>query len=192
MRQHFVIAFGGSGARSIEALTYLAASNCISSSLHILIVDPDETNGNVSEALRQLRRYQSVQSTVTRLASSPDTNAFFSIPINRGLPPSSFLWTNPQPNTEFQTLLQYSTQSPEEQQLLQLLYDEGDMALTFEKGYVGRAHVGSLDLLRNLTARMKEAASDDEAASQGSVDSLQAFFDHCAQRRNSPTEQSCW
>jgi hypothetical protein len=174
MSQNFVIAFGGTGARSIEALTYLAASNAINAPMHVLIVDPDESNGNVSEAVRQLRRYYSLQAKIQR--QDTDRPSFFSLPVNAGLGDGSFLWTNPQPNEEFQTLIEFASQRAEEQDLLKLLYDQSDLNLTFEKGYIGRAHIGSLDLLRNLEAQIVNATRDDSEVERNDSGALQVFF----------------
>jgi hypothetical protein len=175
MPQNFVISFGGTGARCMEAILYLAAAGSIRTPLQLLIVDPDETNGNVAETLKQLRRYQSIQKSVI----SPTTNGpppFFSTPVNEGLAASSFMWSNPQPNQEFQTLIQYASQTSAEKGLLDLLYDESDLALTFEKGYVGRAHIGSLDLLRNLQAQIEWAAKDDVPKDSNKTEALLLFF----------------
>lgn len=174
MSQNFVIGFGGTGARCVETLAYVAASRSIKVPMHVLIVDPDESNGNVSEAVKQLRRYQTICANVE--AVGEHERAFFSTPLNAGLGEASFLWTNPQPNQEFQTLIQYSEQPETEKALLNLLYDESDMSLTFEKGYIGRAHIGSLDLLRNLESQIRNAASENDNVDRSKGGALQAFF----------------
>lgn len=172
MSQQFVLAFGGTGARCAEALTYLLASRSIRLPTHVLIVDPDQTNGNVSIALEQLRRYHAIQKNI---AAVDGEGAFFSTPLNATLPQESFAWSNPQQNVEFGTLLEYAAQGQNEKALLDLLYDEDDMRLSFEKGYIGRAHIGSLDLLRTLEHQVTRAvaAADDE---QGSPDAMLLFF----------------
>jgi hypothetical protein len=158
MTQNFVMAFGGTGARCIEALTYLAASNAVHGPVHVLVVDPDETNGNVSEALKQLRRYHEIQAQV-RANDDGDTPPFFSTHLNDGLGTDSFFWANPSPNVEFGTLINYAAHDADSRALLDLLYDPDDIRLTFEKGYIGRAHIGSLDLMRTLREQITTAAT---------------------------------
>ena len=172
MSQQFVLAFGGTGARCAEALTYLLASRSIRTPTHVLIVDPDETNGNVSIALAQLHRYHAIHKMLT---PADGEGAFFSTPVNAELPAESFSWSNPQKHEEFGTLLQYAAQGPNEKALLDLLYDEDDMRLSFEKGYIGRAHIGSLDLLRTLEHQVTRAveAGDDV---HGRTDAMLLFF----------------
>ena len=172
MTQNFVMAFGGTGARCMEALTYLCAADAIKTPVHLLIVDPDETNGNVSQALSQLRRYQTINQRVEpheRRGIRP----FFSTGVNKGLEEKSFFWANPSPNTEFSALIEYQAQGADARALIDLLYDEGDLALTFEKGYIGRAHIGSLDLLRTLQAQIASAAHPEGARQ---ADSMVVFF----------------
>lgn len=174
MTQNFVMGFGGTGARCMEALAYLAASRSITEPLHMLVVDPDETNGNVVQCLDQLRRYQSIQQHVAPNRES-GARPFFSTPLNADLGSESFLWANPQPNTAFQELIEYTAQPEDTRALLDLLFDESDLKLTFEKGYIGRAHIGSIDLLRTLETQIRTIASssDDDRARP---DAMRSFF----------------
>lgn len=48
MSQQFVIAAGGSGVRATEALIHLCASGLGPDTLHLLVVDVDNTNGNLT------------------------------------------------------------------------------------------------------------------------------------------------
>jgi hypothetical protein len=171
MTQNFVMAFGGTGARCVEALTYLAASNAVQAPLHLLIVDPDETNGNVGEALKQLRRYHTIQEQV-RPSTDAETPPFFSTRLNTDLGSDSYFWANPSPNVEFGSLINYAAHDADARALLDLLYDKEDMRLTFEKGYIGRAHIGSLDLMRTLRDQITTAAADE----RDRPDSMLQFF----------------
>jgi hypothetical protein len=173
MVKNFVLAFGGSGVRCVEALSYLCAARCIREPVHILIVDPDAANGNVDDVKSQLQRYHAIQQHVR--PGSAETGAFFSTPLNGSFGAESFLWQYPNQNQAFGTLIEYSAQRPEHQQLLDLLYDEDDLGMSFEKGYVGRAHIGSLDLLGTLQQAAKVAAAGEEEAAAGD-DPLRIFF----------------
>src|SRR5690349_4020574 len=129
MAQNFVLAFGGTGARCMEAVLYLIASGSIREPMHLLLIDPDETNGNVRNTIEQLRRFQAVQGH-SRGPMSGSAPGFFRTPVNDGLGPESGVWTNPQPNTQFRTLMHYSALGSAERGLLQLLYDEDDLDLS--------------------------------------------------------------
>ena len=173
MARNFVIAFGGTGVRCAEALAYLCASRSIREPVHVLLVDPDASNGNVDEAHAQLQRYYTLQ---TQVRPDPAGRAFFSTPLNPGEGPESFLWQYPNQHQQFSTLIDYSIQDPSHQQLLQLLYDQDDLDLSFEKGYIGRAHVGSLDLLRTLRRALENAAEEKPGEEANNADPLRVFF----------------
>lgn len=173
MARNFVIAFGGTGVRCAEALTYLCASRSIREPVHVLLVDPDASNGNVDLAHAQLQRYYALQGQVNPDAAG---RAFFSTPLNPGEGPESFLWEYPNQHQQFSTLIDYGTQHPSHQQLLQLLYDQDDLDLSFEKGYIGRAHIGSLDLLRTLRRALEKAATEKDGEEASSADPLRIFF----------------
>lgn len=172
LTRNFVVAFGGTGARCVEALTYLCASGYLSDPLHVLVVDPDMTNGNVDDTLRQLQRYRTLHDQV---APNIDASPLFSTKLNDGCKPTSFRWEYPNPNQPFSTLIRYQQQPEPQQALLNLLYDDDDLTLSFGRGYWGKAHVGSLDLFRTLRYAMEETA-EAIGESQESEQPLQVFF----------------
>jgi hypothetical protein len=58
----FFIGVGGSGAKVAEALIYLAACGGVPSNrIHVLLVDPDVSNGNVERAQRALELYKTAR-----------------------------------------------------------------------------------------------------------------------------------
>jgi hypothetical protein len=175
MAQNFVLAFGGTGARCVEAVLYLITCGGIREPAHVLLVDPDETNGNVRNAIEQVRRYQTIQRHA-RDTSQKDSSGFFVTPVNEDLGPESGVWANSQANTQFRTLIQYNAHNDVERGLIDLLYDEDDLDLSFEHGYVGRAHIGSLDLLRTLQTQIQTAATQSDNTQGTARDSLQSFF----------------
>lgn len=161
MARNFVLGFGGTGARCLEAITYLQAAGCLEQDLHLLLVDPDVSNGNVTLARDQFQRYHRIQGSLDpRVAEAP----FFRDRINPDHDTDSFFWEYPSgQRRSFSSFLSYPRLSEEERDLVNLLYDKDDLDMTFEDGYVGRAHVGSLNLLRTLE-RALEPFRDDDAA----------------------------
>lgn len=170
MAQNYLIAFGGTGARCVEAVTYLCAAGAITAPLRVLIIDPDQANGNVDLTRQQLVRYHELHSRLS--ASTEGIRPFFHTGLNEGLDTDSFFWQYPNANQPFGTLIELLRQRPEHQDLLGLLYDEDDIGLSFEQGYIGRAHIGSIDLLQTLQSAVI-AAADPKAST--SADALQSF-----------------
>lgn len=170
MASNFLITFGGTGARCAESVAYLLASRCIKQPVHVLIVDPDTANGNVKIARDQLGRYQTVQKEVR------GNGSFFRTPLNEGLDSTSLFFQYPGAFTPFSTTIQFHEQQEEHRELLELLYDDSDMGLSFEKGYVGRAHIGSVDLFNVLKRSLRNAADEGEGAQRDQNTSLREFF----------------
>ena len=63
---NFVLAFGGTGARCAEALAHLAAARVLAEPTYVLLVDPDENNGNTQRAVDQLARYHVLHAALER------------------------------------------------------------------------------------------------------------------------------
>ncbi|HEV7904651.1 MAG TPA: hypothetical protein VGO96_12480, partial [Pyrinomonadaceae bacterium] len=57
---HYFIGVGGTGARCMEAVLYLAACGLFTENLHILLIDPDANNGNSSGAEGLMEYYYQV------------------------------------------------------------------------------------------------------------------------------------
>lgn len=160
MVQNFILGFGGTGARCLEAVTYLQAAGCLNQDVHVLLVDPDVSNGNVTLARDQLQRYHRLQGKLDPRATQAP---YFRDRVNPDHDTDSFFWEYPSgQGRSFSSLLNYASLGEEKRRLLSLLYDKNDLNLTFENGYVGRAHIGSLDLLRTLE-RALEPFHDDAA-----------------------------
>ena len=162
---NFVLAFGGTGARCAETLAYLAATRAIRAPMYILLVDPDENNGNTQLAADQLARYHRLHA----LVDSPDNGSplpFFSTALN--VKPGdvgardggdSFFWKYGSASRRWREIIGYRMgDSTGMNGVYDLLYDESDMEMSFEKGYVGRSHIGALDVF--LTFRRATGESE--------------------------------
>lgn len=178
MSRLFILAFGGTGARCAEAFTYLMASGAVKQPCHILIIDPDQGNGNVDQARKQLLRYLEIHRQLQSSAKDDDA-PFFGTALNAGEP--TFFWSNPSGGSTWSSSLGFATLDENTREFLGCLYDQDDLDLSFEEGYVGRANIGSLDLLRTLRSASEEAMSEANAATadgrvKGPIDSLHHFF----------------
>jgi hypothetical protein len=167
MSRNFLLAFGGSGARVAEAMAYLCAAGTVRDPLHVLVIDPDHSNGNVKDTLDQLQRYQQIRGALTPTDAE---RPVFSTGLNDGLTGSSFAWQYPNKTASFESLIDFGIQRREHRDLLSLLFDEGDLEMTFGQGYVGRAHVGSLDMFRTLRNALAEIAAQERQRRENARD----------------------
>src|SRR5690349_24703778 len=58
----YVIAVGGTGARCLEAISYFAAAGLFTNDMHVLVLDPDQNNGNGKRTQQIIRQYCTLQS----------------------------------------------------------------------------------------------------------------------------------
>ncbi len=174
MEPLFVLAFGGTGSRCLEALTYLAAARVLRAPMHVLMIDPDQSNGNVDMARSQLLRYHRIHDKIEGGGDEEGSHpAFFSTPINASLPPSGFFWQHDSTNNFFRDQIGLSSLDEDSRQLVELLYDSHDLnQIDLSKGYWGRSHIGSLDLFQTLGSRTVSLQN----ASDESPDALEVFF----------------
>lgn len=145
----------------MEAFSYLQASGLVGQPTQVLLVDPDTANGNTATARGQLTRYHAIQSKLRYPVQAPAS--FFSDPVNPDDPTSSVSWEYPTPPQPFQSVLQYAAQPAGTRGLLELLYDQNDLELSFEQGFVGRAHIGSFDVFRTFRAELETGRFGDDA-----------------------------
>lgn len=151
----FLVGFGGTGARVLEASLYLGASGYARKSMHMVMIDPDKANGNVMHLKQQADAYRQIQAEVAK-APMLDADSLFSLPLNPDAESQSFAWEYPLSTAPFSDLL-HTQGDAKARKLFELLYDADDMEMQFDQGYVGRAHIGSLDMFRVLEAAAKRA-----------------------------------
>src|SRR6266404_4657694 len=61
MSEHYLIAIGGTGSRCLEAIIHLSAAGLFQSPMHVLIIDPDQNNGNSIKVRTLLTSYHALQ-----------------------------------------------------------------------------------------------------------------------------------
>lgn len=171
MPKDYIIAIGGTGARCLESVMYLAAAGLFSKSLHVLMIDPDQNNGNSVRTKRVLPLYHTVhncdqprdvkQRSLLSKGKQLAEPALFSAAINldnhapdRQHP---FFWIDPNRNDrEFKDAIDYNSLSKEFQSFISLFYDDEDLGMNMGKGYRGRPNIGAVTLTADLKRTIKK------------------------------------
>ncbi|MGH9751930.1 MAG: hypothetical protein ACREA2_04035 [Blastocatellia bacterium] len=164
MAKDYLIGIGGTGARCAEALIYLTAAGLFKNNLHLLLIDPDQNNGN-SEAAKRLvesyallhRQTQPANPQRKRMLGIPsqklDPPTLFRARINRGSDDIAIpvAWHSPNDATiTFSRLINHQTLPDTLKAFLDLFYTHDDLDMTMEAGYRGRTNVGSVALKQDL------------------------------------------
>src|SRR5581483_3802195 len=94
MPKNYLIAIGGTGSRCLEAAVYLTAAGVFKEPLHLLIIDPDQNNGNSTKARQIITDYHALHLArqpknaqprgLLRLGAKMPDPTLFQSPINSG------------------------------------------------------------------------------------------------------------
>jgi hypothetical protein len=162
----YVIGVGGTGARCLEAITYLTATGLFTRPLYALMIDPDQNNGNLKRTGRLIdiyHRLQQCSQPATPTASGAfgllrkalDEPGVFKSPVNhpgRGeRPQDPTSWRNPKlPSRTFEQAIDFTGQPPDFKDFLRLFYQGGDLSMPLNIGYRGRTSIGAVALKLDL------------------------------------------
>lgn len=182
----YVIGVGGTGARSLESLTYLAAAGLFTRPLYVLIIDPDQNNGNSKKTRQVVDWYHQLQrcdqpSNPTRSGifgfgrKKLPPPVVFSAPINHSgqgaRHQSPVFWRNPNmPSRTFEQAIDFSRQTTDFQDFIRLFYQESDLQMPLNIGYRGRTSIGAVALKIDLDGTV----SDEGGGLHELVNNLQA------------------
>ncbi len=150
----FLIAGGGTGAKVAEALVHLCAAGMAPRRVHILLVDADTTNGNLQRALHTTRAYQAVQRWPWAVETT--TGGLF----KKDKTYLQIFGTELSVTTLTETLDTTrdggiaNGASPDEQLILDLLYDADEQTASCDDGFRARPNLGCLVLADHLATEL--------------------------------------
>jgi len=164
MAENYLIAIGGTGSRCMEAVIHLAAVGLFQSPLRVLIIDPDQNNGNSVKvrtlitnyhALHQARQpSQAERKRMFGWEKMPEPRLFqasLNIKSDDANAQQPIFWLNPNPaQRRFGELIQYQAQQDEFKSFLDLFYEPNDLEMVLDVGYRGRTNVGAVALKQDL------------------------------------------
>jgi hypothetical protein len=156
---HYFIGVGGTGARCLEAVVYLAAAGLVEGNLHVLLIDPDANNGNSSVAEGLMGYYYLVHREQQprnaqfpgrlRTQNAPPPVLFQSRINDNGQFPAR--WNAQQRNNRrFSEIVEYASRPPKLRSFIDLFYQSSDLSMDLEVGYQGRTNVGAVALKQDL------------------------------------------
>jgi hypothetical protein len=165
MARNYLIAIGGTGSRCLEAAIYLAAVGMFEKPLHVLIIDPDQNNGNSVKARTLVTQYHALH--LARQPQQAEAKGFIwggaKLPKPQLFQPSlnlkgasataqhGIFWHNPNPaQRRFGEVIQYQAQDDKLKSFLNLFYEPSDLEMVLDVGYRGRTNVGAVALKQDL------------------------------------------
>jgi len=157
----FLITGGGTGAKVAESLVHLCAAGLGPDSVHILLVDSDTANGNLRRTKETIRNYQQLQEWPWSVRTRAEEGSFGAETTSTidlfGSDIQKYEITE-EIDTVHQGGLETSVQSEGMQNVLDLLYDNGEQRATCEDGFRARPNLGCLLMSDHLNEQLRYGA----------------------------------
>lgn len=165
MPENYLIAVGGTGSRCMQSVIHLAAAGLFQEPMHVLIIDPDQNNGDSVKTRTLVTNYHALHlASQSRQAEKkrrvvgweklPLPHLFQSgmnVTVGEVNTQQSIFWHNPNPaQRRFGEVIQYQEQKDEFKKFLDLFYEPNDLEMVLDVGYRGRTNVGAVALKQDL------------------------------------------
>ena len=144
-----LIGIGGTGAKTIEALTLLCAAGRGPQALSVIFLDPDTANGNIERSREAFEAYRSCRTPDNGatwgdagLLSTALSGGEVVTPFENDVAPTLSGWL------KYDALQQ---QRPEMADLIDVLYTEEEKETPLEKGFRGHPSIGSAVMAGQVT-----------------------------------------
>ena len=154
MARLFIFGIGGTGSRVIKSLTMLLASGVDISADEIIpiVIDPDESNGDLERTLDILQKYQEIRSeldfegngffktkitTLNQITEDPEAQLM--------LPNFHFELTNVK-NQRFKQFIDIDNLSSNNSALIHALFSSSNLESSMDVGFKGNPNIGSVVL----------------------------------------------
>ena len=150
---HYFISIGGSGSKTLEALTHLCISGNMpdNSKLNVLAIDPDVGNGNLERSSAALNNYDIFQS----LAVGNDT-PLFKTKVSLIKP---FPWNPTEHDKTLDDLMGYQTYSGTPLgSLYEVLYTRKERGTSLNEGFRGHPSIGAAVLAKKYSVRTGDSS----------------------------------
>lgn len=143
---NFLIAIGGSGIRCLSSFLHFCAMGLGSEDIHILVVEPDTTHGNLEQLRGQIDAYQRCQSYLKINRDDP----IFSSMLHE--PEKSLNWS-PVEGESLSKLLNYRAgfaRGPlgSYNDFCNLFFSQNELQFPLDRGFRGRPSVGAIAMSR--------------------------------------------
>ena len=153
MTSNFLIGLGGTGAKCVEAFTYLAACGIGPESAWVGLLDQDRSNGNATRTQQLLADYSTLREML-RAPGGVDIGSSCSLLSTRIVQPGGGWAWAPDGNSSQSLALMagYGGLPAQQQALMQGLFTTAERELTLDEGFRQRPALGAAVTLKNVSA----------------------------------------
>ena len=138
MGKYNIVAIGGTGAKCLEAIVHLCSTGLGPDELFVLVVDSDESNGNIEKLKKVITNYQECYRILAPSSSIFRTKIDFS--------KEKITWSPARLGESLANYFRYDTLISSYKELgdiCNLLYSQPELNLKWDKGFCGRSSIGA-------------------------------------------------
>lgn len=144
MTRHYLIGIGGTGARVIEAVTYLCAAGHGPEELSLFLIDPDQGNGNLSRTKTLIGNYNECQ----KRFRDRNSNRVKLFRTRITTPPESMIWSIfDDQNATLGNYIQYDNlkqSQPSLADFASVLFSGRELSEPLNEGFRGHPSIGAV------------------------------------------------
>lgn len=147
MAKLYVFGIGGTGSRTLRALTMLLASGvrCDFETIVPIIIDPDMSAADMTRTVDALNRYMAVRKALD--FNSANENQFFKTEISHLQDMDSFKLTlENTENVTFKDFIKLNQMDTESKALMSMLFSQANLDSDMVVGFKGNPNIGSIVL----------------------------------------------
>ena len=162
MAKLYVFGIGGTGSRTLRALTMMLASGveCKFDTVVPVIIDPDASAADMSRTVDAMTRYMEVRKSLD--FNSANENCFFKTEICPIQDMSTFKLTlENTENVAFRDYMKTNQMEPPSKALINMLFSQDNLNSFMEVGFKGNPNIGSVVLNQFSTSDAYKAFSNN-------------------------------
>jgi hypothetical protein len=144
MQKNVLIGIGGTGSRVIESVIHLCAAGLGPDKLSIIIIDPDEANGNLTHTKTLIKQYSDLRKRFKNIAGNDCFKTEIVVPPDD----NSFVWNIF--NEKDYTLSKYinynnlTKNEPNLADFAEVLFTEKELQTSLNEGFRGHPSIGAV------------------------------------------------
>ncbi|NUM70714.1 MAG: hypothetical protein HUU43_07685 [Ignavibacteriaceae bacterium] len=139
MSVNYAIGIGGTGAKAIESLVYLCSMGLGPSTLRVIFVDPDKSNGNLTRTRELISRYNELRAV---LGEENIALGLFKTDIKIFTPDT---WTIfERAGMTLRDFINYNLLDKKERDAVDILYTQNELDTPLDQGFRGHPAIGAL------------------------------------------------
>jgi len=145
MSKLYIFAIGGTGSRTLRALTMMLAAGVRTSQHSVvpIIIDPDEANADLTRTVALMNKYEDLHAKIRETQGTGGT--FFSKKMLQIFPQYNLRIKDTQ-DRQFQQFIELPAMNRQNQAMMRMLFSERNLTSSMNVGFKGNPNIGSVVL----------------------------------------------